>query len=130
VHGWILCAVTGLLISPVSWDHHWVWIGPALAVLTDTAVRARSVRRAAWWACAGLTAVIFGAWPSMWPGGGPAVPWGLIWYAPATPGRAGQVHPEYHWAGLQLLAGNLYLLVGLVVLAAAGVGYRGIVRHQ
>ncbi|RFS83713.1 DUF2029 domain-containing protein [Actinomadura spongiicola] len=25
--------VTGLLVSPISWAHHWVWILPALAVL-------------------------------------------------------------------------------------------------
>ncbi|GAA2134501.1 glycosyltransferase 87 family protein [Actinomadura napierensis] len=25
--------VTGLLVSPISWAHHWVWIVPALAVL-------------------------------------------------------------------------------------------------
>ena len=24
--GIVTCAVTGLLISPISWDHHWVWI--------------------------------------------------------------------------------------------------------
>jgi alpha-1,2-mannosyltransferase len=121
VHGWVICAVTGLIISPVSWDHHWVWIAPALAVLTDTAVRAQPARRAAWWASAGLAAIIFGAWPSLWPGGGAAVPWGLIWYAPATPYDAGTVHPEYHWTGLQLLAGNLYLLAGFAILAAAAV---------
>jgi alpha-1,2-mannosyltransferase len=121
VHGWVICAVTGLIISPVSWDHHWVWIAPALAVLTDTAVRARPARRAGWWASAGLAAMAFGAWPSMRPGAGAAVPWGLIWYAPATPYDAGTVHPEYHWAGLQLLAGNLYLLAGLVILAAAAI---------
>jgi alpha-1,2-mannosyltransferase len=121
VHGWVICAVTGLIISPVSWDHHWVWIAPALAVLTDTAVRAPPARRAGWWASAGLAAMVFGAWPSMWPGGGAAVPWGLIWYAPATPYDAGTVHPEYDWTGLQLLAGNLYLLAGLVILAAAAI---------
>jgi alpha-1,2-mannosyltransferase len=120
VHGWVICAVTGLIISPVSWDHHWVWIAPALAVLTDTAVRARPARRAGWWASAGLAAMAFGAWPSLRPGGA-AVPWGLIWYAPATPYDAGTVHPEYHWAGLQLLAGNLYLLAGLVILAATAI---------
>jgi hypothetical protein len=98
-----------------------VWIAPALAVLTDTAVRAQPTLRAACWAAAGLAAIIFGAWPSLWPGGGAAVPWGLIWYAPATPADAGPVHPEYHWAGLQLLAGNLYLLAGFAVLAAAAV---------
>ena len=43
---------------------------------------------------------------------------GLIWYAPGTPDDAGAVHPEYHWAGLQLLVGNLYLLAGLAALAA------------
>jgi hypothetical protein len=92
-----------------------------LAVLTDMAVRARGALRAAWWAFTGLVVVVFAAWPSVWPGGGPAVPWGLIWYAPATPDNVGDVpsHPEYHWAGLQLFAGNLYLLAGLVVLAAA-----------
>ncbi|MDT7785141.1 MAG: alpha,2-mannosyltransferase [Pseudonocardiales bacterium] len=26
-------AATGLLISPVSWSHHWLWIAPALLVL-------------------------------------------------------------------------------------------------
>jgi hypothetical protein len=98
-----------------------VWIAPALAVLTDTAVRAQPRLRAVWWAAGGLAAIIFGAWPSLWPGGGAAVPWGLIWYAPATPADTGTVHPEYHWAGLQLLAGNLYLLAGFAVLAAAAV---------
>ena len=121
VHGWIACAVTGLIISPVSWDHHWVWIAPALAALTDTAVRARPPLRAAWLTAGALTAILFGAWPSVWPGGGAAVPWGLIWYAPATPGDVGTVHPEYHWTGLQLIAGNLYLFAGFVGLAAAAI---------
>jgi alpha-1,2-mannosyltransferase len=123
VHGWILCAVTGLIVSPVSWDHHWVWIAPALAVLTDLAVRAHGALRAAWWASAGLAALVFGAWPSLWKGGGSAVPWGLIWLAPYTRSQydVGGDHPEYHWAGLQLVAGNLYLLAGLVALVASAV---------
>jgi alpha-1,2-mannosyltransferase len=121
VAGWVICAITGLVVSPVSWDHHWVWIAPALAVLTDMAVRARGALRAAWSAAAGLLAVAFGAWPSLWKGGGSAVPWGLIWYAPYTPGDVGQIHPEYHWTGLQLLAGNLYMLAGCVMLATAAI---------
>jgi alpha-1,2-mannosyltransferase len=121
VHGWVVCAITGLIVSPVSWDHHWVWIAPALAVLTDMAVRARGALRAAWSASAGLVAVSFGAWPSLWNGGGSALPWGLIWYAPATPDDLGAIHPEYHWAGMQLLAGNLYLLTGLAMLATAAI---------
>jgi alpha-1,2-mannosyltransferase len=121
VHGWVACAVTGLIVSPVSWDHHWVWIAPALAVLTDMAIRGHGAARAAWSASAGLVAVVFGAWPSLWKGGGSAVPWGLIWYAPYTRYGIGGTHPEYHWAGLQLLAGNLYLLAGLVMLATAAI---------
>jgi alpha-1,2-mannosyltransferase len=119
VHGWVVCAVTGLIVSPVSWDHHWVWIAPALAVLADMAIRGHGAVRAAWTASAGLVAVVFGAWPSLWKGGGSAVPWGLIWYAPYTRDGTGGIHPEYHWAGLQLLAGNLYLLAGFVMLATA-----------
>ena len=26
-------AVTGLLVSPISWSHHWVWCVPILALL-------------------------------------------------------------------------------------------------
>ena len=29
----VAVAVTGLLVSPVSWSHHWVWIAPALVLL-------------------------------------------------------------------------------------------------
>lgn len=29
--GVLACAVTGLLVSPVSWPHHWVWLVPAVA---------------------------------------------------------------------------------------------------
>jgi alpha-1,2-mannosyltransferase len=66
VHGWVVCAITGLIVSPVSWDHHWVWIAPALAVLADTAFRARGALRAGWFASFGLVAVVFEAWPSLW----------------------------------------------------------------
>jgi alpha-1,2-mannosyltransferase len=31
--GILVCAATGLIISPVSWAHHYVWIVPALAWL-------------------------------------------------------------------------------------------------
>ena len=38
--GFSLCAVTGLLISPISWIHHWVIVIPALLVAGLTAGRA------------------------------------------------------------------------------------------
>jgi hypothetical protein len=96
-----------------------VWIALVLVVLTDMAAHAHGVARAACWGSAGLVAVAFAAWPSLWQDGGAAVPWGLIWYAPASPNYQGANHPEYHWTGLQLIAGNLYLLTGFVLLAAA-----------
>src|SRR6185437_14083742 len=27
------CAITGLLTSPISWSHHWVWVVPVVALL-------------------------------------------------------------------------------------------------
>jgi alpha-1,2-mannosyltransferase len=38
--GFSLCAVTGLLISPISWIHHWVIVIPALLIAGLTAGRA------------------------------------------------------------------------------------------
>ncbi len=40
--GFLCCAVTGLLISPVSWTHHWVWDVPLLVWLTTAAWRRQS----------------------------------------------------------------------------------------
>lgn len=38
----ICVAMFGLVVSPVSWSHHWVWTLPALLVTTITAYRRRS----------------------------------------------------------------------------------------
>lgn len=37
----VAVALTGLLASPISWDHHWVWLMPAIAVVAALGVRAR-----------------------------------------------------------------------------------------
>ncbi|MEU3458420.1 glycosyltransferase 87 family protein [Streptomyces sp. NPDC006733] len=43
----VLCtAVTALLVSPISWSHHWVWCVPLL-VLLAARTRGRPLRRAA-----------------------------------------------------------------------------------
>jgi hypothetical protein len=91
-------------------------------VLADAAVGAGGAARWAYSALAGGLAAAFGAWP-MLGHPGPLVPWGLIWYAPGSPGTAGS-HPwssEYHWHGLTWLAGNSYALAGLAALAALAV---------
>jgi alpha-1,2-mannosyltransferase len=40
--GFSLCALTGLLVSPVSWTHHWTLVMPALLLLAVRTVRGRS----------------------------------------------------------------------------------------
>ena len=52
----VATAAVALLVSPTSWSHHWVWIAPALLVLTATAWRARSV---AWTLVTLFTAAVF-----------------------------------------------------------------------
>jgi len=40
--GFSLCATTGLLVSPVSWTHHWTLALPALLLVAVRTVRGRS----------------------------------------------------------------------------------------
>jgi alpha-1,2-mannosyltransferase len=40
--GFSLCALTGLLVSPVSWTHHWTLAVPALLLLGIRVLRERS----------------------------------------------------------------------------------------
>ena len=69
-----LNAFAALLISPVSWSHHWVWCVPALLTLADLARRHRH-RLAAAAAAAGL--ILFTAAPQWWLAkfAGPAPDW-------------------------------------------------------
>ena len=125
--GLLTCALTGLLCSPISWDHHWVWIVPGAVVAAVYAVRARGAWR---WALAGLAAglmLVFGAWPgSLWhlPANTGGYFEGLIWVPPLTNPelylRIGDHRwfAEYHWHGLQLIFGNLYVLTGMALFAA------------
>jgi alpha-1,2-mannosyltransferase len=47
--GVLVCAGTGLLVSPISWPHHYVWILPALAWLV---VGSDRPARGVYWAAA------------------------------------------------------------------------------
>ena len=43
----VLCvAVTGVLVSPISWTHHWVWCVPVLVLLAAEAAQERARARA------------------------------------------------------------------------------------
>jgi Glycosyltransferase family 87 len=122
--GLVACALTGLLVSPVSWSHHWVWIAPTLVLVTDLAVRAGKAARLRPGRVAGrlaLTAAglaviavlaLYIAYPFHAVPGAPRLPAGLIWTMP-------QQALQGKWlTGYQELVGNLYVLAGLVGLTA------------
>ncbi len=123
VLGVLGCALTGLLASPVSWDHHWVWIVPGIVTLAVYGWRAAGAARWAWTCGAVAILGVFGAWPvSMWdePLSQTSYQLGLIW-APPDPNpaysRLGDQpwYPAYHWRGVDLMTGNLYVLTGLLL---------------
>ncbi len=123
--GLMTCALTGLLVSPISWDHHWVWIVPGTVVAVVYAVRARRVAVRLAWGGLGLAIILlFGAWPGrLWgePDDLSGFSKGLIWAPPNTnPSTYYKLgdrpwYAEYHWHGLQLLTGNLYILTGMAL---------------
>jgi alpha-1,2-mannosyltransferase len=116
--GLMTCALTALLVSPITWDHMWTWIAPGVAVLADAAVR---YRERWWYLLAGAVLAAFGAWPDFWSARAGLLQGGLINYAPASAFAQGDnpAYAEYHWHGLQLIAGNLYILAGLGLFAVA-----------
>ena len=89
--GVLCCAITGLLISPISWTHHWVWAVPLLVTLAAAAWQHRSFGLGL---IAVAVAVVFcGHIPMLWPG-----------HPPSTE---------------RLVTGDLYVLCALAVLAGA-----------
>lgn len=91
--GVVVCAATGLIISPVSWAHHYVWVLPVVAWLALGPDRPRNGR---WWALA--VAVLFWAAP--------------IWWVP---------NPQPASAGpFVLLAGNSFFLAAVAFLILVG----------
>jgi alpha-1,2-mannosyltransferase len=126
--GLMLAYLTLLLDSPISWDHHWVWVAPFLAIGIAYAWRARTaLSRAGWLAGTVAVIVIFGAWPKFWTDPVQWLQGGLIWYAPSSsfPSGDNPHYVEYHWHGLQLIAGNLFVLAGCALfLFALGVALK------
>ncbi|NUS55753.1 MAG: DUF2029 domain-containing protein [Streptomycetaceae bacterium] len=114
----VTCGVTGLLVSPISWTHHWVWVAPVLVLVVHVAVtRGRAAGswpvKAAWAAFpVGFVLLAF-AWPMALPGRPALTPQGLLWKLPYADDR------EHHWDAAQFLAGNAYLFAGLLLVAVA-----------
>jgi alpha-1,2-mannosyltransferase len=135
----LTAALTGLLVSPISWDHHWVWIAPG--ALTAAHYAARSWRRdnskkplGRGTAVLGVTVVAMIAWFGAWPArlftarlnlGNDSL--GLLWIPRNTNPVYYQWYgdrpwfTEYHWHGLALIAGNAYVLAGLAAFGALAV---------
>jgi len=95
--GILVCALTGLLVSPVSWSHHWVWVAPVLVVLVDLAMRAAGRLRLACWAVIAAVAALFS---------------GVLWTVPAH----GQNPPVqgHVMTGPEQVVGDLYVLAGVL----------------
>jgi alpha-1,2-mannosyltransferase len=128
--GLLTAALVGLLDSPISWDHHWVWVVPGMMVAGHYAAQFwQAGRRLVGVGCAAVAAallLIFAPWPgSLWgvptTGAGDFTK-GLIWAGPYTPVKVfiadGDLPSflEYHWSGLQNLAGNAFVLAGIALL--------------
>jgi len=83
---------TGLLVSPISWTHHWVWILPALVVLMRGGVATRIAAAGAY--------LLFVLAP--------------MWWTP-HPARPGTAEVGFH--GLTTAVANCFLIAGLAFLA-------------
>ncbi|MFB7515107.1 glycosyltransferase 87 family protein [Streptomyces sp. NPDC056144] len=85
----VICAFTALMISPISWSHHWVWCVPLLILLADRATRA--------WLVTGAVALAFCSF--------------ALWWVPHDPGR-----PELDQNAGQMLLSAVYPLTATALL--------------
>ncbi|WP_020496728.1 glycosyltransferase 87 family protein [Sciscionella marina] len=94
----VINAIGGLLISPMSWSHHWTWVAPAFLLLAVNAWRLRQP-----WLALGTVAVM-------------AIGYiGPFWFAPRDNGA------EVHWTVWQQIYGNSYVLVGVIALVITAI---------
>jgi alpha-1,2-mannosyltransferase len=126
----LMIALTTLLVSPLSWDDHWVWVVPAVPVLISYALRARGAPRWAWLGLAAAITAVFAAWPDSWLGRSNGLT-GILFVPPQHYRPQGGPWPEVGWHGWQLIVGNAWVLIGLlafVTLLLTGVRQAGRAR--
>ena len=94
--GVLICAGTCLIVSPISWVHHMVWVVPAILWLAFAPDRPRWGR----W-LAGAAAILFWSAP--------------VWWVPY------KNTSDLHLGVFQLIAGNSFFLAMVLFLAGAAV---------
>jgi alpha-1,2-mannosyltransferase len=97
----VACAVTALLVSPVSWSHHWVWCVPLVLLLATRGLRAAAL---------GMLPVFCSY---------------ALWWVPHGPER-----PELHQNGGESILSALYAAAGCGFLLLAGTSLTGPGRGQ
>ncbi|AHH21360.1 putative membrane protein [Nocardia nova SH22a] len=91
-------AVFTLLVSPISWSHHWVWIAPGLLAAVGVATRLPRRQAMIWYAIIITTAVVFTIGPQNW--------------------EPGDNNRELHWTPWQHLIGDTYVWLSVLLVAA------------
>jgi alpha-1,2-mannosyltransferase len=95
----VACSIGGLLVSPISWTHHWIWCVPILVWTGYLSFRSwRGSRTLAWW-LAGITVLATALFVI-----------GPMWIAPRP------ANSVFSW-----LETESYELLGLIVLIAIAV---------
>ncbi|WP_084514474.1 glycosyltransferase 87 family protein [Nocardia acidivorans] len=92
-----LNAVFTLLVSPISWSHHWVWIAPALLAMVGYAVRLPWSSAVGWYVVTACTAAVFVYGPPNW-----------------VPGGDGR---EMSWTPWEQVFGNSYVWLSVLLVA-------------
>lgn len=90
-------AVFTLLVSPISWSHHWVWIAPGLLAAIGVATRLPRRQAMIWYAITAATAVVFTIGPQNW--------------------EPGDDNRELHWTPWQHLIGDTYVWLSVLLVA-------------
>ncbi|WP_107046857.1 glycosyltransferase 87 family protein [Streptomyces albus] len=98
----VACAMTALLVSPVSWSHHWVWCIPLLVLLVSETLH-RSGRRV-WKAATAASALLFCSY--------------ALWWVPHTPGERAELRQH---------GGQMLLSAGYPLCGAAFIGLTAVV---
>ncbi|WP_129296443.1 glycosyltransferase 87 family protein [Streptomyces lydicus] len=98
----VTCAATALLVSPISWSHHWVWCVPMVILLGSEALHQAHTAARRWWAAATGLGLLFCSF--------------ALWWVP----HRWHHHEELHQNGVQMLLSDVYPLAGLALLALAG----------